>query len=42
MVGQELEVVLLGMKDGGKDLKPSVWITARELPFTSERITMKR
>jgi len=42
MVGQELEVVLLGMKDGGKDLKPSVWITARELPFTSERITIKR
>lgn len=33
MVGKELEVVLLGMEGGGKDLKPSVWLTARELPF---------
>lgn len=32
-VGKELEVVLLGMTDGGKNLKPSVWLTARELPF---------
>lgn len=36
MVGKDMEVVLLGMKDGGKDLAPSVWITARELPFTSK------
>jgi hypothetical protein len=36
MVGREMEVVLLGMKDGGKELKPSVWLTAREIPFTSE------
>jgi hypothetical protein len=33
MVGKEIEVVLLGMKDGGKDLTPSVWLTASELPF---------
>ncbi|MEZ7919932.1 MAG: hypothetical protein QMC24_06370 [Akkermansiaceae bacterium] len=33
MVGKEIEVVLLGMKDGGKDLTPSVWLTAWELPF---------
>ena len=33
MVGEELEVVLLGMKDGGKDLEPAVWLTARDLPF---------
>jgi len=32
-VGKELEIVLLGMKGGGKDLKPTVWLTARELPF---------
>ena len=36
MLGQEMEVILLGMKDGGKDLTPSVWLTARELPFTSK------
>jgi hypothetical protein len=35
MVGQEMEVVLLGMKGGGTDLKPSVWLTARELPYTA-------
>lgn len=33
MVGKEIEVVLLGMKNGGKDLTPSDWLTARELPF---------
>ncbi len=32
-VGKEMEVVLLGMKGGGKKLEPSVWLTARELPF---------
>lgn len=32
-LGKELEIVLLGMKGGGKDLKPAVWLTARELPF---------
>lgn len=32
-LGKEIEVVVLGMKDGGKDLEPSVWLTARELPF---------
>ena len=42
MVGQELEVVLLGMKGGGTDLQPSVWLTARDLPFTTERVTIKR
>ena len=35
IVGKEMKVVLLGMKDGGKDLTPSVWLTAREIPFTS-------
>lgn len=42
MLQQDIEVVLLGMKGGGKELKPSVWITARELPFTTERITINR
>lgn len=42
MVGKELEVVLLGMKGGGTDLQPSVWLTARELPFTAERMTIPR
>jgi hypothetical protein len=32
-VGREAEIVLLGMKGGGQNLKPAVWITARELPF---------
>ena len=32
-VGKELEIVLLGMKGGGKELEPSVWLTARDLPF---------
>ena len=32
-VGQDLEVFLLGMKGGGNDLKPVVWLTAREIPF---------
>ncbi|QTN31773.1 hypothetical protein HZ994_05345 [Akkermansiaceae bacterium] len=42
MVGKELEVVLLGMKGGGTDLQPSVWITARDLPFTVERVKIPR
>ena len=33
MVGEEIEVVLLGMAGGGQALEPSVWLTARELPF---------
>ena len=33
-VGKKIEVVLLGMKGGGQaDLQPSVWLTAKELPF---------
>jgi hypothetical protein len=38
MVGEEFEVFLLGMKGGGLNLKPSVWITARDLPFTAKRL----
>lgn len=38
MVGREMEVVLLGMKDGGKDLRPSLWLTAREIPFTATTV----
>ena len=36
MTGKEIEVVLLGMKDGGAELKPSVWLTARDLPFRAK------
>ena len=36
MVGKELEVVVLGMKGGGKELQPAVWLTAHEFPFKSE------
>ena len=32
-LGKEVEVVLLGMKGGGQDLKPSVWLTARDFPL---------
>jgi hypothetical protein len=42
MLNQDLEVVLLGMKGGGEDLKPTVWITAHEHPFTKERVTLKK
>lgn len=42
MLGKDLEVVLLGMKGGGTDLKPSVWLTARDLPFTAERVKITR
>ena len=35
MVGREIEVILLGMKGGGDNLQPAVWLTARELPFTA-------
>ena len=42
MVGKEMEVVLLGMKGGGRDLKPSVWLTARDLPHTATVIGGKR
>lgn len=42
MLNQDLEVVLLGMKGGGQELQPSVWITARDLPFTKERVTLKK
>jgi hypothetical protein len=42
MLNQDIEVFLLGMKDGGQDLNPTVWITARDLPFTSERVTIPR
>ena len=34
-VGKDVEVVLLGMKGGGRNLQPSVWITARDLPFVT-------
>jgi len=37
MAGEKLEVVLLGMKGGGLELQPSVWLTARDLPFTASR-----
>jgi hypothetical protein len=42
MLNQDLEVILLGMKDGGQDLQPSVWITSRDLPFTKERMILKK
>ena len=42
MVGEKLEVVLLGMKGGGRELQPSVWLTARDLPFSAERRTISR
>ena len=32
-LGQNLEIYLLGMKGGGKDLTPVVWLTAKEHPF---------
>lgn len=35
MVGKDIEVVLLGMKGGGAKLTPTVWLTARDLPFTT-------
>ena len=38
MAGKEIEVVLLGMKGGGDNLKPAVWLTARELPFAAEKV----
>ena len=31
--GKDLKVLLLGMKGSGNDLKPVVWLTAREIPF---------
>jgi hypothetical protein len=37
MVGKDIEVVLLGMKSGGDKLKSSVWLTARDLPFTASQ-----
>ena len=40
MRGEELEVVVLGMKGGGKDLQPAVWLTARDLPFSTRRIKL--
>ncbi len=42
MVGQDLEIVLLGMEGGGQEIEPTVWITARDLPFTRERVTIAR
>ena len=42
MLNQDIEVVLLGMKGGGQDLQPAVWLTARELPFTKERVMLKK
>jgi len=36
-VGKEIEVVLLGMKGGGEKLTPTVWLTARDLPFSVTR-----
>ena len=42
MLSQDIEVVLLGMKGGGQDLQPAVWLTARELPFTKERVMIKK
>lgn len=42
MVGEKLEVVLLGMKGGGAELQPAVWLTARDLPFTAKRQKITR
>jgi len=42
LCGNVIEVVLLGMEGGGQDLEPTVWITARELPFTRQRVTIGR
>ena len=36
-LGQEIDVVLLGMKGGGAELEPKVWLTARDLPFRAEK-----
>jgi hypothetical protein len=35
MLGQDLEVILLGMKGGGQDIKPAIWMTAKDLPFVT-------
>jgi hypothetical protein len=42
LTGQPLEVILLGMKHGGRDLQSAVWLTARDLPFRAERVTLPR
>lgn len=42
MVGEKLELVLLGMKGGGGELQPAVWLTARDLPFTAKRQKIPR
>ncbi len=36
------DLVLFGMKGGGQDLNPSVWLTARDLPFTAKRLKIPR
>lgn len=42
MTGKDLEVVLLGMKGGGRELEPTVWLTARDLPFAAKRVVVPR
>ena len=42
MVGEKLEIVLLGMEGGGSELQPAVWLTARDLPFAVERQKIPR
>jgi len=33
LLGEELEVVVMGMQGGGHVLEPSIWLNARGLPF---------
>ena len=40
-VGREIEVVILGLKDGVAEFRPEVWITAYPAPFQGMLLELK-
>jgi len=42
MIGQKIEVVVLGLNKDMLDFKPEVWITAYPIPFESRELVLQR
>jgi hypothetical protein len=42
MSGQDIEVVVLVMKDGVNEIRPEAWITAYPIPFASKELVLTR
>jgi hypothetical protein len=40
MVGKKIDAVVLGLKGGGTDIEPEVWITAYPIPFEARELIL--